>query len=465
MTRAMTPFRIWLILLFAAVALRLPDLGNPLVDLDEQMYLLVGQRMWDGAIPYVDIWDRKPIGLFLLYAATQALPTDAVVAYQLVAGVAAVGTAGLIAGLVRRLGNPAGALAAGLSYLVWLELIGGRGGQSPVFYNLLVAAAATLVWRAIMERKRTGVAAMILVGVALQLKPTVVFEGMFLGTALLVGCWHSTRSPTRVAGAAASYMLAAAVATLAAYAVYAAMGHGDAWWFANVDSIFLRHVSPGEPIVDRLIGAAMVLAIPALVAVRGMIVTHGAARMFVASWLVTAVAGWLLIPPYFNHYALPLLVPIGVAAGLALDRTPMRVLVAIAAVGLLVLSGYPHRGDTAEARRRLAALSSAIARHVGRGCPFVFEAPPALYSTGRFCLPGRYPFPSHLIQASERDAIGVDPAAEVTRILAARPPVIVTGRAPRNDGASTVSRVDQAIASHYRPVARQLGVTVYARDN
>ena len=63
-----------------ALALRLPDIGNPLVDLDEQMYLLVGQRMWDGAIPYVDIWDRKPIGLFLIYAASAALPIDAIVA-------------------------------------------------------------------------------------------------------------------------------------------------------------------------------------------------------------------------------------------------------------------------------------------------------------------------------------------------------------------------------------------------
>ena len=47
----MTSRRIWLILGLVALALRLPDIGNPLVDLDEQMYLLVGQRMWDGAIP------------------------------------------------------------------------------------------------------------------------------------------------------------------------------------------------------------------------------------------------------------------------------------------------------------------------------------------------------------------------------------------------------------------------------
>ncbi|WP_293875695.1 ArnT family glycosyltransferase [Sphingomonas sp. UBA978] len=461
----MTRYHIWLILLLAAVALRLPDIGNPLVDLDEQMYLLVGRRMWDGAIPYVDIWDRKPVGLFLIYAATQALPVDPVVAYHLVAGAAAVATAGLIAGLVRRLGPPAGALPAGLLYLVWLELIGGRGGQSPVFYNLLIVAAATLVWRAIAERRRTGAVAMLLVGIALQIKPTVMFEGAFLGVALLLAHWRHTRAPVRVVAAAALYGIAALIPTLLAWAIYVAIGHGDAWWFANVDSIFLRQVTPHDPIIGRLAGALLVLAIPLAVAIRGLLAAQGPARGFVAAWLGSALLGWVLVPPYFNHYALPLLVPIAVAAGLACDRGPMRLLAGIGGAGLLLMSGYPHRGDTAAARRDLAALAGVIARHAGTRCPFVFAGPPALYTTGNFCLPTRYPFPSHLIQSSENGAIGVDPAREVARILTARPPVIVTGHPVRDGNDRTIPLVRRAIADHYRPVARRLGVTVYARQD
>ena len=40
--------------------------GNPVVNMDEQFYLFVGERMWQGGLPYVDIWDRKPVGLFLI---------------------------------------------------------------------------------------------------------------------------------------------------------------------------------------------------------------------------------------------------------------------------------------------------------------------------------------------------------------------------------------------------------------
>ena len=57
----------WSIMLFAAVCVRALTFGNPIVHVDEEFYFVTAQRMLEGAIPYVDVWDRKPIGLFLLY--------------------------------------------------------------------------------------------------------------------------------------------------------------------------------------------------------------------------------------------------------------------------------------------------------------------------------------------------------------------------------------------------------------
>jgi hypothetical protein len=453
----------WLVLILAALALRLPDIGNPLVDLDEQMYLLVGQRMWDGAIPYVDIWDRKPIGLFLLYAATQALPADGIVAYHLVALAAAIGTAGLIARQVRAMGHPAGALPAGLLYLVWLELAGGRGGQSPVFYNALVAFAAVLAWRGRDGDRRVAVAAMLAIGVGLQIKPTVVFEGAAFGLMALAAAWRRGARGLRLGADALLYASAAMLPTALAFAVYAVMGQGAAWWFANVESIFLRHTTARDPILDHLTGSAIVLAVPTVVALRGLWRADGDGRQFLAVWLVAAAIGWLLVPPYFNHYALPLLVPIAVAAGVASGTGPTRLLVFATGAGLLLLSGYPHPGETRHDRRALATLAAAVNRARGGGCPFVFQAPPALYTATQACLPTRYPFPPHLIQASEYGAIGVDPEREVARILAAAPPVIVTGHTPVDDNGRTVALVARALAIRYRAVVSGLGVTVYAR--
>src|SRR3546814_14232447 len=87
------------ILVAAAFALRGRYFGIPHLHVDEQFYLLVGDRILNhGAIPYVDIWDRKPVGLFLLYAGIRLLGGDGIVQYQVVATLFAAATAILIAG-------------------------------------------------------------------------------------------------------------------------------------------------------------------------------------------------------------------------------------------------------------------------------------------------------------------------------------------------------------------------------
>ena len=65
-----------------------PSFGNPVIgsdEGDEQFYLLVGDRMLHGLLPYVDVWDRKPVGLFLVYAAIRLLGGEGIWQYQLAA--------------------------------------------------------------------------------------------------------------------------------------------------------------------------------------------------------------------------------------------------------------------------------------------------------------------------------------------------------------------------------------------
>ncbi|BCI72928.1 hypothetical protein SPKIRA_37580 (plasmid) [Sphingomonas paucimobilis] len=62
-----------LLLTLVALVARARTFGNPVIGFDEQFYLLVGDRVLHGALPYVDIFDRKPIGLFLLYAGARSL--------------------------------------------------------------------------------------------------------------------------------------------------------------------------------------------------------------------------------------------------------------------------------------------------------------------------------------------------------------------------------------------------------
>ncbi|WP_140871336.1 hypothetical protein [Sphingomonas oligophenolica] len=459
--------------LFAALAmlallLRLPDIGNPLIDLDDQLYLLVGDRMRAGAIPYVDIWDRKPVGLFVIYWMARSLGGDKWQVYQLLALAVAAGTASLVGLLAQRAAGSASSLrvgiAAGAVYLVWIALLGGRGGQSPVFYNPMMAGAAWLTWRATTaeaHQRRWGIAAMLLAGLALQVKPAAVFEGVWFGIALLVAAWRTgeRRAMPLYAG---SLVAAALLPTLLAFGVYAAIGHADAWWFANVRSIFLRATTPGEHAAMRLGGITLVLLVPFTVAVVGL-ARAAQGRWLIAGWLIAAIAGLLAIPPYFNHYALPLVVPIAVLAGVAMAASrPLTWLVAAAGAGMLLFSGYPHLGETPRARRQVAAAVALVNRYRGAGCLFAFSAPPVLYEASDSCLPTRWPFETHLTLLAEAPAIGVNPRAEVARVLAVRPPVIVAGRAIGPFDPAVYAATAAVLARDYRPVGTALGATVYA---
>uniref|UniRef100_UPI00195482AF hypothetical protein n=1 Tax=Enterobacter hormaechei TaxID=158836 RepID=UPI00195482AF len=92
-----------------------------------------------------------------------------------------------VARIARNLSGPHGAAAAGVVYFLYLGVFGGEGGQSPVFYNFFVALAA---WTMIGVVRRAnfgafgfggGLVAMLLIGVAMQVKYTALFEGLFFG--------------------------------------------------------------------------------------------------------------------------------------------------------------------------------------------------------------------------------------------------------------------------------------------
>jgi hypothetical protein len=70
---------VWIAMAFigAAMIVRLPLLVFPSVSWDEGLYWAVAQEINDGHLPYVTAWDRKPVGIFLLYALADRLFDDA----------------------------------------------------------------------------------------------------------------------------------------------------------------------------------------------------------------------------------------------------------------------------------------------------------------------------------------------------------------------------------------------------
>ena len=426
----------WIVFALTAVAARAITVGSPLLHVDETFYLTVAQAMTRGALPYVDLWDRKPIGLFLLYvpAAAWGLPASLYV-YQVMAAVSVVTTAALVARLVGHAGWRAGALPAGIFYILWLNLADGQGGQSPVFYNALMGAAALLVLRASRARSRApGLTAMLLVGLALQIKYSVVFEGIGFGLYLLFVDWRQRHRPGATICYGAVLCALALLPTAAAMATYAALGHLDAFVFANFVSILQRGHDGPVLMAAAASDAAAILSLLALALVGwsrdAANQTERDARLFLRLWLLTAVLAFLGFGGWYNHYTLPVMLPGAACAAVVFERRggPARRawLWAAMPLGLVFLAGQKilffergHRGTA----RQFEKLTAAVGH--GPGALFVYSGPVLLYpASGRPALT-RYIFPSHLQFRREAGSIGVDQRAEIERIMARRPAIVV----------------------------------------
>ena len=470
-----------LIAFAAAFATRAWLFGDPVIQVDEQFYLLTGDRILHGAIPYVDIWDRKPVGIFLLYAAIRLLGGEGIYQYQLAATFAAAVTAFLIAVMALRFATVRGAAMAAVAYLLWLQIFDGGGGQTPVWYNPLMAGAGLLVMKAWCDDPSEraliglGVGAMLLTGIAMQIKYSAVFEGLFFGLALTWRSWTLDRSWVRTAGRAFSWSLVALVPTLAAMSWYWRAGHFDAFMYANFESIFLRIPASHGKLLLRvlgIIGLALPLLLCALTQLRpggqGESDRAARARGFAAAWLASAVGGVAVFGTYFTHYFLPVLVPLTLlCAGMLGDRTAGVAIFAggrryrlstaafllVAGLGLTMLT-VPKRLRARGEDPQVRALAAAIKANM-QGCLFVFDGDPILYHLTQACIPTSLAFPNHLNEQMEARAVGIDPRREVRRILASEKVDIVVDSVPRDPGynPATAAIVQRVIQANYRPIA------------
>ena len=434
----------WLTFLqYAAVALafRLILFGNPVVHVDEQFYLLVADRWNHGALPFVDIWDRKPIGLFLLYRMFLLVPGDPVRIYQLFGIASTAATALVVQRLAREISRPSSAWLAGAVYIFAMPAFSCAFGQAPVFYNLLMALAAMLLVEAWKRPEAPhlvmrGMAIMLLVGLALQIKYSVLFEGIAFGLMLLARGWADVWSWRRLALAGLAWALAALAPTALAYGWFAAIGHGPEFLQANFISI-LQRLPDGNASWPRLATQLIALTpfwLAVLVAPRFMAMPrpyHPVVPAVLRTWAVAAVIGYIVFGTWYDHYVAPMLTPLAVLSAPVLARSVPaerwfgRFLLVASAVGGLAVMGIQlkNRG-TAD---QFEAMTQLIRSEMHGGCFYQFDGEPGLYRSVDACIPTRYAFSIHLNTWTEAPAIGVDSGREVARIMISRPDVVLVG--------------------------------------
>ncbi|MES2698088.1 MAG: glycosyltransferase family 39 protein [Pseudomonadota bacterium] len=456
----------WLALIaIAALATRIVWLGDQAPDADEQLYSLIGERLLHGDLPYVHVWDRKPLGLFALFALAHALGGPDAITYQVMAALFIVAGSWLVFALARKLVDDATACGSALAYAPLMYAYGSLSGQSETFFVPLLAGMALLISG--MRESRAwwrGAAAMLLGGLALQLKTTVVPQCLVLGMFSLL--YLRSISAWQMVLPAAGFALLGLLPTMAVAALYASQGQFDWFWYATVSSNVERVTAGGARLVAEHLGALAplaALALGGLYAAWRLNPPRDPAFYRLVCWWTLGVLAGIYLPNKVNLYYFAALVPcVLLLAAPLIDRTsrlnwiPLAVLLGSA---VLLLNIPRHSAETRAGRAALTQMVTAIAPHVAPEgpCLLVFDGPTALYRLTHSCLPSRIVYPDHWNNVMERNSLGVDRLAELQRVLANRPGAIVTAVVPvAPQDADTVALVTTAIARDYRHAASHI---------
>ena len=426
------------------------------IDTDEGLYLLQAREWLRGGWPYVAVWDLHPVGAPALFAAALALFGKSIMTIRLLGAICVATTAWLTYRTVRQLFGPRlVGFAAAVLYIGQSVVLGGLASNTEILFAPFVSGAMYLGVRAavradVAPRWRDLALMGLLMGFALTIKPVVTPMGCLAFVLLVLPAWWSGALPWRRALAmAAGYAVLCLLPTVLFGLAYAARGQFQFFLYGS----FLAPLAYAGGAVsvaqawDRISFAGTDLLFPlllGLVAVAGLrrrSLNHPAALLVVVAllWFLAAVFAVAGPGMWFNHYFVILMAPLSILAamgawqlawklrpGLALPAFVGLVgAVAIHAWAIDTLPRIERGWDVPDPPRQVAEI---IRQQIRRGEPiFIANYHPAVYVMSGAGVPTRFAFPGHLTCEWDR-VTGVDADAEVKRILAERPRIIVVDR-------------------------------------
>jgi 4-amino-4-deoxy-L-arabinose transferase-like glycosyltransferase len=305
-----------------AVAVRAPFNGNSGVD--EAYYLIIGRQWLHGLPPYAGAYDVKPPLLFLLMAGAEALfgPT-LLAAKALTTASVAIAASGLYL-LGRRFMSGLAGGAAALLYIFSSLNLGGTFSpaeliMAPFTTSGMLLGASALEASGHLRRHRLLVSGL-LFGAAACIKQTALFEAVAFALVLL---WTLREARLQACVAFATGFCGVP----AGFALYfAAIGHfGDLVDLVAVSALQRAGTaySPGWGEAVKRTGIDALQVLPAIIMAAGFWASSRRAgnraaciSRLLAAWTIGALTGLLSAGAMIHFYALTVLQPLCLTAGM-----------------------------------------------------------------------------------------------------------------------------------------------------
>ncbi len=148
---------------------------------DEALFLLIGDRWLHGLLPYVEIWDVKPPGLFALFALAQGIVRPGVLAARILGAVAVFASCCALHAFSRHhLGHRSIGIAAAAIYPAYSLILYGSRTCPELLFTPFVITGLDLALSQWKRRQACdppkAIIAGLLFGLAVIIKQSAVFD-------------------------------------------------------------------------------------------------------------------------------------------------------------------------------------------------------------------------------------------------------------------------------------------------
>jgi 4-amino-4-deoxy-L-arabinose transferase-like glycosyltransferase len=219
--------------LFVLITLmvRLPFFFPAVLDWDESTYILMGQSLLDGHLPYVQLWDLKPPLAFGFYSLAIAVLGSDVVGIRVAGAICVVAIAFLVYLITTRLASRRTALLAAALCIPAVSLI--SSGQATMTEHVALVPLMGAVY--LLARGAESVGALFSIGVLVAIAGLVRLNLAY--DAVAIGAYVALRYfryPLLGLTRAAAYAAGGVSMVLLTWLPYALTGQPDVWWSSVV---------------------------------------------------------------------------------------------------------------------------------------------------------------------------------------------------------------------------------------
>ncbi|MCF8238389.1 MAG: glycosyltransferase family 39 protein [Saprospiraceae bacterium] len=422
-----------------AIAFRFFSFFPFVIDHDESTYLVIANELLNGQHYWLDIFDTKPIGIFLLYAVFIKIAGHSIFFLRLLTAIWIGITASLIHDIQKQWcpDGPA-AWLAGMFYLGMISLFTfyGVSPNTEIYFSSLAILAIWLVFRW-PRQWWSFLLAGFSIGVALIIKQAVLFDAIALGLFLLWRIFNKKEKMGRKLLQLGSMTAMSLIPLLMIMLWYIRLDALDVFidhqFFLPGRYLENAHRSFTWALIPDFFIRYFLITILAVVTVTRLSMKKVPVTAFYLLWLFLALLAALMPKNNFGHYVISMIPALALLAGLVWHPDTVlpgwlswlkipRVGYAILGVFLVLNAGLQYKDYVANEDPQHQAYE--LIQASGIQDPVVYTGTSnfqVLYFLLDIRPPIAYPHPSLIFDDRFRTVLEIDTLKEYRKVVAAQP--------------------------------------------